>query len=91
MNDNYKTQSGEDLIARWFREESPGIFRAKMSAHIEAYLARMGKKDLPISEVRKILIFAQRWFEYEQEYQKLNLHPYNKGITPHDTEHSSVV
>ena len=64
----YQSQSGEDLIDRWAREETPEIFRAKMFAHIEAYEARYGKKDKPLSEAKKIQDFANRLVQYEEKY-----------------------
>ena len=64
----YQTQSGEDLIDRWAREETPKTFRAKMLAHIEAYVARYGKKDKPLSEAKKIQDFANRLVQYEEKH-----------------------
>lgn len=64
----YQSQSGEDLIDRWAREETPEIFRAKMFAHIEAYEARYGKKDKPLSEAKKIQDFANRLVQYEEKH-----------------------
>jgi len=61
----YKKLDGSDLIDRWAREETPQIFRAKMLAHIEAYIARYGLKDEPLSEITKIVDFVNRLKVYE--------------------------
>lgn len=64
--DRYKKQDGSDLIDRWIREDPPEEVRIKILAHVEAYLARYGKKDSHLSEALKIQDFINRLTNYER-------------------------
>ena len=63
--ERYKGKSGEDLIDRWAREDTPDVFRIKIMAQIERYASRYGKKDVTLKEAVKIQDYATRLVEYE--------------------------
>ncbi len=63
--ERYKGKSGEDLIDRWAREDTPDVFRVKVMAQIERYASRYGKKDVTLQEAVKIQDYATRLVEYE--------------------------
>ena len=65
--EHYLKQDGYDLIDRWAKDKTATEFRAIMSAQIDKYNDRVGKKDLIIDEVRKIVDYATRWLEYESD------------------------
>jgi len=65
--DKYKDKEGKDLIDRWEERYTIEEFRVLMWAMIEKYNERLGKKDSPVSEVRKIADYATRWLEVEDK------------------------
>lgn len=63
----YTDKNGQDLIDRWAERYTIEEFRVLMWAMLEKYNERLGKKDLPVSEVRKIADYAARWLEVEED------------------------
>lgn len=70
--ERYQGKSGEDLIDRWAREETPEMFRAKIMAQLDRYTSRYGKKDDVLKEAKKIQDYANRLVAYEESLIKLD-------------------
>ena len=73
--ERYKDNNGEDWIDEFARTKSVQEFRGAMSFVIGKYNRRIGKKDLPELEVRKIADYSNRWLEYEVELAELSNTP----------------
>ena len=65
--ERYRSNTGEDLIDRWAREETPTVFRIKIMAQLDRYTSRYGKKDNVIQEAKKIRDYANRLVQYEEK------------------------
>jgi len=58
--ERYLQEDGKDLIDKWAERYSPRDFRMIMFAVMERYQDRLGKKDHPAVECRKIADYANR-------------------------------
>ena len=65
--ERYRDSSGEDLIDRWAREETPFVFRNKIMAQLDRYTSRYGKKDGTLQEARKMQDYTNRLVQYEEK------------------------
>lgn len=65
--ERYTDENDQDLIDRWAERYTIEEFRVLMWAMIEKYNERLGKKDVPANEVRKIADYAARWLEVEED------------------------
>ena len=74
--ERYKDNNGDDWIDEFARTKSVQEFRGAMSFVIGKYNRRVGKKDLPELEVRKMADYSNRWLEYEVELAE--------GANPHE-------
>jgi hypothetical protein len=64
--ERYKDSKGKDTIDKWIERYPLETFRVIMWIQMEKYNDRLGKKDSPVGEVRKIADYAARWLQVEE-------------------------
>lgn len=64
--DRYKDANGKDTIDKWIERYPLETFRVIMWIQMEKYNDRLGKKDSPVEEVRKIAKYSARWLKVEE-------------------------
>jgi len=64
--ERYKDSKGKDTIDKWMERYPLETFRVIMWIQMEKYNDRLGKKDSPVEEVRKIADYAARWLQVEE-------------------------